>query len=435
MSKKRIIAFISAIVICLSAVTLSSCSKNEAMSMSEGKISVSTHEVEFFMTRMKGTLYSYGYDVSSDSFWGTVVSTSGLTADDYYRTMTLKEVSQYMIAQYLFEKEGLELSDAEKNKISETIDAMREYAGSKNQLNSMLSEYGVNTKILESIYQNEQKLERIKEYYFGSDGLGTEGGERKKQEYLEQSYICFKQVFLASYSYKTVKDKNGDTVYYTDEKYSKVAYDEKNGTPRTDVYDPSQYEKDEAGDIIYYTSDGRIAYDTTAYPKHELDSDGNRIIEAYNSNQLKEVESLAKSLCGQDISEEEFEALIERYSELDGDSRDGRVYLRVEDGYYETQSSSHAYLDEIAKTLSKSDTGRCYYVKSDAGYHVVYRYDVEDGAYDMEEYKDSFAGFDEDFVNMLFEKKCQEYEGLISLDGDIYDNIPKMRDVAINILY
>lgn len=431
--KKRILTLFLAV--CLPMLMLSSCSRSDAMSMSDSKISVSTHEVEFFMTRMKGTLYSYGYDVSSDSFWGTVVSTSGLTADDYYRTMTLKEVSQYMVAQYLFEKEGLELSDAEEQKISETMDAMREYAGSKNQLNSMLSEYGVNAKILENIYRNEQKLEKLKEYYFGSDGLGSEGGEQKKQEYLEDNYICFKQVFLASYSYKTVKDENGDTVYYTDEKYSKVAYDEKNGSPRVDVYDGSQYEKDTAGDIIYYTSDGKIAYDTTAYPRHELDSDGNKIIESYSQDKLKEVESLAKSLCGQDIGEVEFESLIDRYSELDGESRDSRLYLRVEDGYYEAQSSAHAYLDDIASILSESDAGQCYYVKSDAGYHVVYRYAVEDKAYEKEEYKDSFTTFDEDFISMLFEQKCQEYEGLIELDGDIYDNIPKMKDVAINILY
>lgn len=435
MSIKRISAFLLAVLLCASAVMMSSCSGKAVMSVSDSKISVSANEVEFFMSRMKGTLYSYGYDVSSSSFWGTVVSSSGMTADDYYRTMTLKEVSRYMIAQYLFDKEGLELSDAEKDKVKGTIDAMKEYAGSKNQLNSMLSEYGVNASILESIYLNELKLERIKEFYFGSDGLGNEGGEQKKQEYLEENYICFKQVFLAGYSYKTVKDKNGDTIYYTDEKYSRVAYDEKGGAPRTDVYDTSSFERDEAGDIIYYTSDGRIAYDTSAYPRHEQDSDGNRIIEAYSDEKLAEVEALAKGFCNADISEEEFEALIEKYSELDGDGRDKRMYLRIEDGYYEAQSASHAYLDSIASVLSGSEGGRCYMVSSDAGFHVVYRYETEDGAYKNEEYKDSFSGFDEDFVNMLFEQKCAEYEDIISLDEDIYESIPKMRDVAVNILY
>ncbi len=435
MSIKKIISSTLAFSLLLSALFLVSCSGKKVMSVGESEVYVDKYEIEFFMSRTKGMLYGYGWDVSSSDIWGTIIDTSGVTVDEYYRTVTLQEVSKYAIAQYLFENKGLELTDSEKSGIDDTIDALIKYAGSKNQLNSVLSEYGVNVKILRRIYENELKMEKVKEFYFGTDGLGADDGKERAEQYLSDNYICFKQVFLATYGYKTEVDGDGETIYFTDEKYNKIAYDEKNGKPKVDVYAQSRYETDGNGDVIYYTSDGKIAYDETGYAKYILDDDGEKQIEYYDEAKIAEVKKQAEKLASGKLTVEEFEKLIYDYSELDGDENGKKVYIRSEEKYYESQSSSHKYLDEIAEKLKEADDGECVVVQSGAGFHIVYKYEVEEGIYTSEEYKDAFSTFNEDFVNMLFDELCEKYKDTVKLDEDIYDKIPHMKDVGVNILY
>lgn len=435
MSIKKSISLLLALLICLSSVVflMTSCSKKDVMSMDGGDFKVDLYKTEFFMTRMKGILEGYGYDVSSSAWWGTIMNSQGLTVDEYYRTQVLKQVSRYMIAEYLFDKEGLELEKSEKKEISDSIDTLIKWAGSKNKLNSILSQYGVNVKMLEEIYLTELKMQKVKEYYFGADGSKAEDSETRKQEFFEERYVCFKQVFLASYYYETETDKNGDTIYYTDEKTNKIAYDTENGETRADVFNSSKPETDKFGDAVYYTADGKIAYDVTAYPKYLLDKDGNKKVSYHTSQKIDEIEERAKSLASGKKSVEEFESMIAEYSE--GKDGNNKIYLLLEDGYYASYGSETAYFDEIAKNLTKMEDGECRVIDSAAGFHVIYKYEHDKGAYNDENYKDIFSEFDDEFVNMLFEEKCAQYEDMISVDNKVLDKLPKMKDVASNILY
>lgn len=432
---KKIISLLLACLMLVSAMSLVSCGGKKVMEIEDSKISVSVYEVEFFMTRMKGLLKNYGYNVSSSAWWGTIMNSQGLTVDEYYKTRTLKEVSQYMIAQYLFNKEGLEISKDEKKQIDDAIDILIELAGSKNSLNSLLSEYGVNINILRGIYIGELKMDKVKEHFFGIDGLKAENGEVRKQEFLEKNYACYKQVFLAAYYYETVTDKNGDTIYYTDEKANKIAYDTKNGVTRTDVYDSSKLETDEFGDAVYYTDESakKIAYDKTGYPKYKLDDKENKIAHYYTSDKIDEIGKWAEELAKGNKTPEEFEQMIAQYSE--GGYGNQKNYLRVESGYYEAQGSYYAYLDEIAAAASEMEFGECRVVDSGAGFHIIYKSEHDKAAYDNEEYKDVFAGFDAEFVTMLYEELCVNYEDMISIDDKVLESLPDMKDVAANVLY
>ena len=73
--------------------------------------------------------------------------------------------------------------------------------------------------------------------------------------------------------------------------------------------------------------------------------------------------------------------------------------------------------------------------RSGAGFHIIYKYEHDKAAYDDEKYKDTFSGFDTEFVDMLFEEKCRDYEDKISIDNEVLDKLPDMKDVASNILY
>ena len=432
---KKIISFLLICVMLASVLSLASCGGKKVMKIEDSKISVSVYEVEFFMTRMKGLLASYGYNVSSSAWWGTIMNSQGLTVDEFYKTRTLKEVSQYMIAQYLFDKEELKISKEEKKQIDDAIDVLIELAGSKNNLNSLLSEYGVNVNILRDIYIGELKMDKVKEHYFGTDGLKAENGEARKQEFLEENYACYKQVFLASYYYETEVDRNGDTIYYTDEKANKIAYDAKNGVTRTDIYNPSKLETDQFGDVVYYTDDSakKIAYDTTGYPKYKLDSNDKKIAHYYSSEKIDEIGKLAEELAKGNKTPEEFEQMIAKYSE--GEYGSEKSYLRAESGYYEAQGEHYAYLDEIAESVFEMGFGECRVVDSGAGFHIIYKAEHDNAAYDKEEYKDIFAGFDSEFVSMLYEELCVNYEDMISIDNKVLESLPDMKDVVANVLY
>lgn len=432
---KKIISFLLVCVMLLSVLSLASCGGKKVMEIEDSKISVSVYEVEFFMTRMKGLLQNYGYNVSSSAWWGTIMNSQGLTVDEYYRTRTLKDVSQYMIAQYLFDKEDLEISKEEKRQIDDAIDVLIDFAGSKNALNAILAEYGVNINILRDIYIGELKMDKVKEHFFGLDGLKAEGGEARKQEFLEQNYACYKEVFLAAYYYETETDRFGDVIYFTDEKANKIAYDTKNGVTRKDIYNPSRLETDEFGDVVYYTDESakKIAYDTTGYPKYKLDDKEQKIVKYHTAEKIDEIGKRAEELAATNKTPEEFEQMISDYSE--GEHGSEKRYLRVESGYYGAQSEHHAYLDEIASSVTEMKFGECRVVDSGAGFHIIYKAEHDKAAYDDEEYKEIFAGFDSEFISMLYEELCENYEDMISIDDKVLEQLPDMKDVAANALY
>ncbi|MBE6548310.1 MAG: hypothetical protein E7667_05480 [Ruminococcaceae bacterium] len=429
---KKIISLTLICVMLISAVCMTSCSK-KVMKIEKSKAYVSAYEIEFFMTRMKGVLESYGYDVSSSSFWGSVISSDGMTADEYYKSEVLGEASRYLIAQYLFEQEGLELTKEEKQKVEDDIDLLIEYAGSKNELNAILGEYGVNVKILKNIYLNELKIQKLTAHLFGSDGSKISGSADRKQEYMEENYVCYKQVFIAAYDYATETDKQGNTIYYTDETAKHISYDTEGGAPRVDVYDSKKFETDANGDVIYYSTDGKsIAYKETEYKKYLVDKNGERIIELFDDEKKAETALFAQELSQGKKTVEEFEEMISKYS--DNDNGD-KWYLKHQAGYYESQGADFAYFDKIADALKGMSDGECKVIASSVGYHIVYKYEHDVGAYADKAYADVFAGFDSEFVNMLFEEKCKQYENKIKIDQKELDKLPSMKDVASNLLY
>lgn len=426
---KKITGFLLVLVLCLSVMC--SCSKN-IMSIDGGEDKLSINEMQFFMSRMKGVLSSYGFDVDSTAFWGSIISMDGTTYEEYYKARVMKDASMYMTARYLFEKEGLELSANDKQGVKDTIESLIDLAGSKNKLNSTLSAYGVNTNILESIYLTELKMQKLKDYYFGTDGSKAENFEDRKQEFMEQNYVAFKQIFLAGYEYECITDKYGNKVYYTDTSYGKISYDEVRGQTRTDVY-TGELECDENGDIIYFDESGKILYDKSGVTKYKLDGDGEKIMVKYTSEQIANIKSHAEELAQGKKTVEEFEDMITAYSqeEIVNEKR----YLRVEDGYYASLSDVSAYFDTMAKKLYASEDGECVVVQSGAGIHIAYRYDCGTGDYDDEAYKETFSTFNEEFINMLFEEKCLEYESVISVDSKMLAKLPSMKDIGTNLFY
>ena len=74
--KKTVKITLVVLVLCLIVSALASCTtQGEAvMTIADKGMSVNTYQL--LLSRMKGTLYRYGYDVTSEKFWRTIISRS-----------------------------------------------------------------------------------------------------------------------------------------------------------------------------------------------------------------------------------------------------------------------------------------------------------------------------------------------------------------------
>lgn len=426
---KKIIKIVSlaiCIVLCIS--TFASCSGETLMSYGDKKVSVNMYE--FLLSRMKGTLAYYGYDVYSESFWMTIISSDGTTWEDHFKETVKKQLMNYIVADKLFDDYGLKLTDEQIKIIDDRLDGYVKKAGSKTLFNEELKQYGTNYDILRDVYIIEAKIQVLKEHLYGKNGEKI--GEETKEEYLNENYVAFKQIFLATYEYVIDTDKFGDAVYYTDEKHTEIAYDKKNGTTKIDEF--GKPVKDVLGNTEYYNSEGKIAYDRkNGVIGFLTDKNGDKVIQELSSAKKSEIYSLAKKYaqdCNGDVAK--FEKYMTLYS--DGES-DGIIYLYASDGYYAAQNDSVAYFDDIAEKLRGLDIGECSVFESSYGYHVISKYENEYGVYDDEDSKEYFESFYEELAAFLLDELCASHYDKIEIDEELLDSVPKMHEIGANILY
>lgn len=410
---------------------LVSCSGQGKAMMSLGEKSLSVNIYELLLSRMKGTLYTYGYKVDDESFWKTVISADGMTYDDYFCITILEEASRYLIADYLFDLNGLTVTDEQEAQLDEAMASLVKAAGSATALNSDLKTYGVNRSMLRDLYLVEMKMGILKEHLYGKNGEKI--SKEIKEEHLRENYVAFSQIFLASYYYLVDLDKFGDEVYYTDDKHTAISYDKVNG--KTEINEFGREDTDIFGDLVYYDAEGRVAYDKeNGVLGYVTDAEGNKVIEYYDDKTLGEMfekaQAYAESCNGDPDKFNELSALYD-----ESESSGAVTYLYASTGYYGSQSESVAYLDEIAEGLLIMETGECRAAQSAFGFHVFMKHETEEEAYLNEEYKDTFSDFSGNLIEKLFDEECAKHESKVVIDDKVAEDAPTMASVAINILY
>ena len=423
----KILCLILTLILCIPLFV--SCEAKTLITYEDKTLSVNVYE--FLLSRMKGTLAYYGYEVDSPGFWRTVVSLEeGTTYNDYFRATIMQQAVYYVVADKMFDENKLTLTEAQEKNINDLISAYVKKAGSKSKLNAELKEYGVNYEILGEVLTLEAKIEVLKDHLYGEKGekIDTE----VKEEYFNENYVAFKQIFLATYEYVTDKDRFGDTVYYTDEKHKTISYDKTNGKTETDEFGKTV--KDIFGNDEYFTPDGKIAYDkTNGVIGYVTNKDGDKVIEELSEDKKSEIYQKAKQYaadCNENV------ALFEEYAEKYGESESNDlVYLYSSSGYYAAQNDAVAYFDDMAELLDSLDAGECTVYKSAYGYHVLAKYENEQGAYADEKNKDTFSDFTDSLITRLFESECAKREKGVKIDESVFEEAPDMIDVGTNTLY
>jgi hypothetical protein len=439
MKKVQKIIALALSVIMLLACLVSCASSGKALMTLEDQ-SISLNIFKLYLSRMKGNLassYSFGTSALTSDFWDTVMNVSnGQTYNDYYTSKVLEDTKTYLAALYLFEQRGLKLPKEYEDEIDEEMKRLvkEEADGSKSEFNAMLAAYGVNYKMLREAYIIEAKIAYLRDDLFGSDG--SKIASNLVEEYYNNNYRRFKQIFYATYDYAYETDSNGDDIYY--DSNGKVAYDVKKGTVKKNEKD--EVVKDKNGDAIYVLEDGKtVAYDTVAGKRKNItDSNGNDVTKPMSAEQIKSVIDKANLVMDETVKGDTglFDALV---SDTDVANEDLGMN-EYPNGYYMTKSTDY-YSPEVVEALFEMEIGEIRTVRSEYGIHIMMRYENEKGGYMLDDNSDFFVSttgngyiFMTDLMNTLFSQYLAQYIPNIKVDEALLEGVD-MKSVGANYHY
>ncbi len=433
-------ALIITLALMLVLGTVCGCSSRGKKLMELDGEKMSVNMLMLLMSRIKGNLassYSYGSQALKDSFWDTVIdASSGQTYDDYYTELVLDNAKTYLAALYLFDELDLKLPKSTLEEIDEELEGLIESDadGSKTYFNTVLAQYGANYDILRDAYIMEAKMAYLNDHLFGADGELI--SEENYEEYYQENYVRFRQIFF--YTSKNVyeTDKNGDVIYYSDLQNKVIAYD----TDR----EGATSKKDENGNKIWVYTDTegneRIAYDkkgtedNPTQPNPLLDGEGNMRTEKLSEQELMDLYVIADETQAKVKNGEYkmFDTLVEQYTEDEG-------MLEYTNGYYVTANSDYD-APEVLKALFEMEDGEIRRVESDYGIHIIMKYELDEGGYADSQNEDFFIASDGSYNFMsllksdLLEAYLEKYKADIVIDDETRKTL-SMKNVGANYHY
>ena len=447
--KKLLLCIVALALLCtILIISLSRCTGSSGKAMltlkADGKTySISVNLYELMLSATKGTLDAYKYTIqghrpSQNAFWDIMDTYDGKTletSDSFYRKSVLEDCKTYLISLYLFDKYDLKLSESAKKEIEDTMDELvkTDGEGSKTKLNSVLAEYGVNYKMLKEYYTIKAKFKAVQEHIYSTTGPNM------KNEYLNENYVHFYQIFLANYTYVYETDKNGDTIYYNTAT-NQILYKK---TEFKNEVSSGKYETDSKGNIIYYTDVSRthISYDTeNGQPSYKIDKDGESYVtKPMTNDELEALAGRANNLKDslQGITKDAF------ISKVTSESDDTQAAIYTDGHYlqkgfdYSNSGEDYMYLDEIVEKLSDPNlpNGSVVLIPSKSGYHILMKCAPTEGAYDLEANQVWFSNFSTNFAGEIFADNAEPYMAQIKLKEKVYAKVPNMKEIATNYFY
>ena len=433
--RKAFVRFLALMLVLAIAVTaFSACSSKGKTFMKIEDTEMSVNMFQLFLSRMKGTLSaSYGEEALADSFWDTVMSSDGTTYNDHFTAQVLDNTKTYLAALHMFEEEGLELPESYIEEIDAELEELIENDadGSKNTFNSILSSFGVNYKILREAYILEAKIAYLNDYLYGSDG--SKISPVLLEEYYQNNYARFKQVFIYTYALVYDTDSDGQEIWYSITNPNRISYDT-DATPKKDEND--NIVKDKNGDTVYVDEEGKIAYDKKNGKRNPvLGSDGYQLTRDYTTEEIREAVDRAQIIAEQCVEKNYtlFDNFVEKYSEDEGLSE-------YPGGYYLTAESKYDS-PEVLKALFEMEEGEIRTVNSDYGIHVIMKYELDEGGYADRDNSDFFVStetggyvFIQKLKEELLAQTLKPYIDKIEIDETLIEGVD-IKSIGANFYY
>lgn len=414
MRKIRVTAFLLAFLLLFSTV-LSGCGAHGKTLMRAGGEKISVNLFSLYLARMKASLGQAGFDIQSDTFWNSYVSTDNVTAAEYYTDQVFEGLKQVAAAMILYEESGLSLEKSALQEIDEWIDDLIAEVGegSKSKLNAILSAYGANITTLRDACILEAKHAQLKEFLYGKDGNLISAAA--KEEYYKATYYRGYQMQLANYYYERDTDEDGLTVYYTDDTYTHIAYDATGEGVSADG-------TDENGDDRYVTAGGQIAYDTeNGIPRYHTDENGDPVTAYYTEAEMQTRLVRAREIaaeCRNDPAK--FLAYIESESDNSDFNRQyapNGLYFSV--GTYTGDSIFARFSEELAKLA----VGELVILDTSSGYYILMRAELDSGAWQNEANSRWFSTLTGMTLEHMLQKRVEPYLDKIKIKDKTRDGV------------
>lgn len=409
------------------ALPLASCASSGKVLMSLGEQEMTVHIYELLLSRMKGTLAYNDYPVDEDTFWEQIISTQGGTYDDYFCHTIQQEAKKMLAKLYLFhEVYDLTLPQKYYDEIDTFISDVIEldFDGSKADFNARLALYGVNVEMLRENYIMEDKLDYLSEY------VASITGDAARAEYYNENYVCFRQILFPLYEYRYETDENDDVVYYY-EGGNKICYDT---TAQTRIGTDGKPVVDANGDTVYFTEDGRVAYNTQKGVMRGLDEDNDGYVDYEKlDDEAQQIVTDRVNILDELIEAGDFTTFEEYGDEWSTDE----VWASYPNGIFINLNKSYEinYMDDVQGALKNMGIGDTAVVKSENAYHFIMKYELSAQGYANDENADWFATFDEEIVGAILDSMCEQYLDQIVLNEDVLADAKTMKTIGANVEY
>jgi hypothetical protein len=446
MKKSTVIRF-AAIALALVTLTaaFSACSKEEERQTGSNTTPVLSYgsgdnsaEIpiffyEFMLSRVRAELARNGKKVTDPDFWYSKVEGTDKTYEQYYNEYTLESCKKYLAAEILFEKEGLTLPESTLAQIDEDIQFYIEFDGKDDEekFNKILRPFGVDVEALRRCYIIEAKYNYLLNYLYGGGELI---GDTVKEEYYQKNYVRFKQILFAKYKYEYECDFQGNIVYF-DLETGMPVYDTENGKKKFD--ENGYYYRDSEGQEQYFDENGVVIYDTEkGRPAVKQDENQNDVKREYtdeeNAQRLAKAEAIAK-----EIKVSDFKAFEKKLTEV---FEEELLFENFKDGYYFSNSEKieyvkYPYVNIIVEKLGEMEVGEVAVVETDEGYHLIMKYELDEGKYTDTEYEIFFESLTEEIINDLFKDKLSKILPKVSVSEENLKGARSITRVGTNYDY
>lgn len=205
---KKIVLIITSVIF---ISILGSCGNSSPVLMTYRDSKITSNMYSYWLSTYKSNFLNYYNDsMDEDSFWENEIK-NGLTTEQYATELINKNIKYILIGMQLFREYNLKISPDITAAINDDIKEKIEYYGSRSELNTALSAYGINTDILKDIYIAQEKLNAVYDYLYGENGI-EKITEEMLDAYYAKNYSRIKYLIIYTKEKEKV-DEKGDVMY------------------------------------------------------------------------------------------------------------------------------------------------------------------------------------------------------------------------------
>lgn len=427
--KKIAITFLALLLLVCNVLV--GCSSGGRTVIKVGGDKISVNVFQLYLSRMRGQLAAAGENVNNADYWASYTSIDGETVADYYTNRVFEGLRHHAAALYIYEEEGLSLPKEKLDEIDAMIDEFIEEVGggSKTMLNSILSAYGANIKVLREASILEAKMTQLKEHFYGEGGKLLTAAV--KEEFYQKTYYRGYQMLIANYYHDHEKDVDGNPIYFGKE--GKISYDTRDPEKviATDKVDKNgdtiyRWRKDDGsmGDIAYLTEGASI--------KYFYNEDGSNKIAYYTDAEMaaryETLEAVAED-CKNN------EARYLEYAKEFSDNADFNKTYAPNGMYFSAGTNmGDNVFNVFATELAKLEVGELAILDSDSGYYLIMRVALDEGAWSVDANSRWFNTLTTLTVEYMMQQRTTEYLQYVEVDEAILNSVD-ITMVATNSFY